>query len=210
MAPEMIEVDFGLDFIASCVEGTPRAPGHHLTDLIRASKLIASKKDIPDNLVWFDPDAPGLDFRPEVIGLMSMGHIWEEASRSAFAARVGKMGMTSTGPEQREFEGVWMNVDGLVRDGDEVVAIQESKFRFASPSDPRDNPNWMAQCKGYCKAYGTLSVWMPIANLTTRPPTARSRIYMINFSVQEVEENWMLISRTRDYLDRLKEQRRVT
>ena len=196
--PELAIMDFSLGFIADHLsQAPPRLPGYHLTDLIRASKFIARNKPVPPRE---EPDEM-------VLGLMNMGRFWEEASRSAFNARVDQLGFNTTGPSQGVCEGVVCNVDGVVWIGSvttgglKPVAVQESKFRFAQPSDPRDNVDWMAQCKGYCYAFGVRSVWMPIANLTTRPPSACSQIYMLEFTEQEIRENWQMITKTRDYLE---------
>jgi len=191
----LAEMDFSLGFIADYLSMAPtRAPGYHLTDLIRASKLIARNKPItpreePDDMVQ---------------GLMDMGRFWEEASRSSFNGRVRKLGFNTSLPEQRECDGVICNVDGLVfseASAKSIIAVHESKFRFTPRSDPRDNLDWMAQCKGYCYAFGVRSVWMPVANITTRPPSASSRIYMLDFSEQEIQENWQMILKTKDYLE---------
>ena len=200
--PELAIMDFSFGFIADHLSQAPeRLPGYHLTDLIRASKFISRNKAVPPRE---EPDEM-------VLGLMNMGRFWEEASRSAFKARVEQVGLNSSGPHQLSCDGVICNVDGLVWsdvpspipyiNNLRPVAVQESKFRFAQPSDPRDNIDWMAQCKGYCYIFGVRSVWMPIANLTTRPPSACSQIYMLEFTEQEIRENWQMITKTRDYLE---------
>ena len=192
--PELAIMDFSLGFIADHLSQAPEClPGYHLTDLIRASKFIARNKAVPPRE---EPDEM-------VLGLMNMGRFWEEASRSAFEARLHQLRFITGGPEQTVCDGVVCNVDGLIS-GPGIGpwwAVQESKFRFAQPSDPRDNIDWMAQCKGYCYAFGVRSVWMPIANLTTRPPSACSQIYMLEFTEQEIRENWQMITKTRDYLE---------
>lgn len=210
--PEMVELDFGLDYIADAQKAAPpRAEGYHLTSLIRASGLIARNKPVDPDDFWYFTHGPesmdeGID--EQILGMMSMGKVWEEACRAAFCQRMAVLGLVVSGPDQAELDGVWASVDGLVyQSGVSLVAIQECKFRFVHPTDPRDNHAWMAQTKGYCKVYGTLSVWMPIANLTTRPPSASSRIYAINFTQQEVDENWDMVVKTRAYLEQLRKQR---
>ena len=209
--PELAQMDFPLGFIADQLNiAGPRAEGYHITSLLDASKLIASGKEVnPDDFYYLLPK-PGGGVEDEwdemTLGMMNMGRIWEEASRAAFKARVERLGFHVDLPTQSEKDGVVVNVDGTIwtHNPMTLVAIQESKFRFARPHDPRDNAKWMGQTKGYCKVFGCLSVWMPICFIQTRPPLVESHIYMVNFTQREVDENWQMITKTRDYLERLR------
>jgi len=210
--PELAEMDFPLGDVADWMNTAgPRAEGYHLTSLIKASKLIAKGLPVdPEDFYYRQPESGGRgegDWDEMTLGMMNMGRVWEEASRGPFQARVKKLGMWTDAPTQDERDGVVVNVDGLIyHPGPPValVAIEEAKFRFARPHDPRDNLDWMGQVKGYCKVFGVNAVWMPICFIQTRPPLVESHIYMVNFTQREVDENWHMITRTRDYLERMR------
>ena len=210
--PELAEMDFPLGDVADWMSTAgPRAEGYHLTSLIKASKLIAKNLPVnPDDFYYRIPKHRGVvegGWDDMTLGMMNMGRLWEEASRGSFKVRVKRLGMFVDLPTQSERDGVVVNVDGLIwsmNPKPALVAIQESKFRFAKPHDPRNNSDWMGQCKGYCKVFGCLSVWMPICFIQTRPPLVESYIYMVNFTQREVDENWSMVTKTRDYLERLK------
>ena len=209
--PELAEMDFPLGDVADLMNTAgPRAEGWHLTSLLDASKVIATGKEVNPDDFWYTPPERGGRVEEQwddmTLGMMNMGRLWEEASRDPFQERLRKLGMFVDSPTQKDKDEVWCNVDGLIWTGRPMtlVAVQESKFRFAKPHDPRDNAKWMGQCKGYCKVFGCLSVWMPICFIQTRPPLVESHIYMLNFSQREVDENWQMITKTRDYLERLR------
>ena len=210
--PELAEIDFLLGDVADWMNTAgPRTEGYHLTSLIRASKLIAKGLPVnPDDFYYRVPEH-GIraeeDWDEMTLSMMNMGRIWEETSRGPFKERLQRLGMWTTPPTQSEKDGVAVNADGLIyteASPPALVAIQEAKFRFARPHDPRNNSDWMGQCKGYCKVFGCLSVWMPICFIQTRPPLVESHIYMVNFTQREVDENWRMITKTREYLERLR------
>ena len=109
-------------------------------------------------------------------------------------------------------DGVWSSIDGLVRMNTilEPTAVVECKFRFGKIDDIENTPRWhryMRQAKGYCKVTGTKQVWMVFMGVTTRPPSAVTGIKVVDFTEQEIEENWTSIVHTRKYLDGLIEMR---
>ena len=209
--PELAEMDFPLGSIADHLNTAgPRAEGWHVSTLLKASKIIAKGQPVNWRDYYYMPGDQKLeDWDDMTLGMMNQGRIWEEASRGPFKARVRKVGLFVDPPSQKEHERIVVNVDGLIYTsaggpGPVLVAIQESKFRFARSHDPRNNSDWMGQVKGYCKVFGCLSVWMPICFIQTRPPLVESHIYMVNFTQREVDENWQMLTKTRDYLERLR------
>ena len=215
--PNSMEMPLPLDFVASSLairlgaQTEPRAPGWHMTSLIRASEELAKANDINPWDYWEagqeeeEEGAFEAKFDENVRGMMAMGKLWEEAVRPAFRQWCGqRFGLFTQGPSQREMEGIHANCDGLVTapgTGD-VVAVMECKFRFTHETNPLKQDHWMRQVKGYCRMWGTDSVWFVVGNVRQRPPSAGSRVYMLTFSRQEIEENWALLTNTKNWLER--------
>ena len=141
----------------------------------------------------------------------------EAISRPAFSAWCeARFGLTATGPIQAEVDGIVANADGLVTartwpwdsnnttEHIEVVAVQETKLRFSRKVDPTANPDWMRQARGYCRVWGTRSVWMVVGNIGASPPEAGSRVFMLEFTDSEIEENWKMLVNVRDFLEAAK------
>ena len=214
--PSKVEADFPIDYVADKLANATggvaptRAEGWHITDIIKASKELAQGKAVNPEDFYCAGDGVHKELsedlaRAKELGLLDMGHFWEAAARPAFAQWCGsRFGLQATGPQQAEVDGIIANADALVKDlyTQTVVAVAESKFRFSARTDPTANEAWMQQVKGYCRIWGTTTVWMVVGNVRQAPPGAGSRIYMLTFTDAEVNENWQMLVNTRQYLDR--------
>ena len=208
-----MERSFPLDFVAHTLAvrvggqtGT-RAPGWHVSSLIRASEELAKANTINPQDYWEgDSEVEREDqFDKATLGMMNMGRLWEEAIRPAFKLWAGREhGLFTQGPEQRELDGVVANCDGLVVEPgtDLIVAVMEAKFRFTDKTEPSKQERWMKQTKAYCRIWNTDSVWFVVGNVRQKPPSAGSRVYQVTFSQNEINENWALLMNTKSYLER--------
>ena len=214
--PLKVEVDFAIDYVADKLANATggvapaRAEGWHITDIIKASKALAQGKAVNPEDFYCAGDGAHKELsedlaRAKELGLLDMGHFWEAAARPAFVQWCGsRFGLQATGPQQTEADGIIANADALVKDlqTQTVVAVAECKFRFSAKTDPVTNDEWMQQVKGYCHIWETNAVWMVVGNVRSGPPGAGSRIYMLTFTDEEIDENWQLLVNTREYLER--------
>ena len=214
--PSKVEVDFPIDYVADKLANATggvapaRAEGWHITDIIKASKELAQGKAVNPDDFYCAGDGAHKELskdlaRAKELGLLDMGHFWEAAARPALVQWCGsKFGLLATGPQQAEADGIIANADALVKDPytQSVVAVAECKFRFSARTEPLANEEWMQQVKGYCHIWGTSAVWMVVGNVRQAPPGAGSRIYMLTFTDDEINENWQMLVNTRQYLER--------
>ena len=213
--PTRIETDFSIGYVADRLaafttggESEPRTVGWHISSLIRASKELAKGKPIDPHYYYCSEDSPDMDGIADEIpeGILDWGNIWEAACRPALAEWCKyRFGFVATGPTQINKDGIIANADALVlssQDGS-VVAVAECKFKFSSNTDPLNNDDWIKQIKGYCHMWGTHMVFMPIGNVRHGPPGGKSSMYIITFDDNEIDENWRMITNTRDYMNKL-------
>ena len=187
-------------------ESAPRAPGWHLTALLNASTEMAKGKDIDPNDYWCSEDRTDggdlADQLPE--GLLDMGNLWEAATRPALVAHFQeKFNLMVTGPTQMERDGIVANADALAIGQGRVAGIVECKFRYSADTDPKKQDKWIRQVKGYCHIWGTDLVYFVVGNVRSRPPGSGARIYMIQFTENEIAENWQMLVNVRGHLDKL-------
>ena len=213
--PEFTELDFPIGYVSDCLnvalgtQSEPRAVGWHMTSIISAAIELARGKPINSyHYYWDGIDDPS---RPNLVdeipaGILEMGDFWEAASRPAFKQWCGqKFGLYVTGPVQVEYEGIIANADSLVLPypgSPKVVAVGETKFRFSPDTNPLKQARWLRQIQGYCKVWDTNRVWMVVGNVRSGPPGSGSRVYEVTFAPHEIEENWTMIVRGREWLDR--------
>jgi len=124
-------------------------------------------------------------------------------------------------PDEIQYEGVYMSLDGESlsvvfshRDNKSVVTtvIHEVKSTYKSPNNVglfdtpdriRKNWMWLAQLKSYCIAKGTrfacLHVLYFIADYKAWPKEPLKMKYHIEFTEEELQENWTFLKDYRDH-----------
>ena len=207
--------DFTIDYVADSLEHPrgAREVGWHVTDLIRASDDMVKGRDIDPMAYWYDETRPDLDMS-RTPGILDMGRIWEALSIRALNEWAADRGMVVNQLDRAlNLDGVWMSLDGVLETNlpgavplEWPVAVVECKFRFANIDDPRSSTpwvKWMRQVKSYCHVVGVKHAWMVVGSVTSRPPSAASKIEIVEFSREELLANWQMIMNTKKYLEGL-------
>jgi hypothetical protein len=158
--------------------GLPRASGLHLTDII---------KYIQDQINPYK----GEGFSDAQL-TMEIGFIWEDLLSYVLGNRIGKR------LNDLECDGIYCNPDGLGYDPEDgkTPVVEEYKCTWRSMrKPPTDDPRWMMQIKAYCHVLGTRIAVMYICYLMGdyKGSGPQSRAFRIEFTEQEIEENWNTI-----------------
>jgi len=167
-----------------------RKSGYHITSLISAA-ISMSKLETPE------PDGD-ID---DTTGMMALGRIWEAASRPYLNSYFESLGLYYEPSIEWEKDGIIGNLDGLVL-ADTPVGVVETKLTTRRNPDPTTNYKWLSQAKSYCYIAGVPLAWFLVLHIPrSGPPTATPYLYTIQFSDQELEEIWGMLTATRDYLE---------
>jgi hypothetical protein len=172
-----------------CIVGTPtesnaqRSTGTlHLStiyrDMEQEAQLRKRKDATPEELMWY---AAG-------------GFLWEHVFSMAYREAVAKGELVR--PDEWTLDGITGSPDNIDVPRWRVI---ELKFRWMSAQkfDQLEKHFWMelVQIKGYCKLVGTLEaeLWVFFCCGNWRPPVPMVRGVLLEFSEQEIEENWNMI-----------------
>ena len=167
------------------IDTEPRAEGLHLSDIIRLIMVDAGMA--PKAGGGFDD----LELAAEI------GLLWEDvlsaAMRDKYAIR----------PPQICADGIWMSPDGIAADpwSKYPLVVEEYKATWLSSNKcPTSVYKYMAQVKSYCRALGTECTVMRIFHImgNYRGSGPLYKVARIEFTQQELDENWALILRYRD------------
>jgi hypothetical protein len=120
-------------------------------------------------------------------------------------------------PGEMCVEGIYMTQDGesldvVVSEQKEriVLAVHEVKLTYKSINtvNPIDKEwLWLMQMKGYCRAKQTLRAYLHVLFVCgdySHPIRPIKRIWRFEFSQQEIDEAWSLVTNYRDH--RLKQE----
>lgn len=165
--------------------GLPRAEGLHLTDVIT---------------YILDTINPRIGGGFDDIELTAeVGFMWEDLLSLVLGNRLGKR------LNDIQCDGIYCNPDGLGFDPLNLneVALEEYKCTWKSMKKlPTEVLKWMMQVKGYCHALGLKVVIFHVLYLMGdyfkehHGPQARS--FRIEFTEEEIEENWNVILANKD------------
>lgn len=178
---------------------TPRTPGQHVSGIIRC---LATETGIlkPE---WAE-ELSLLDAReitdPTAILRIRIGLAWEEHY-------IPNLGDVIDHPGEIEAEGVYMSPDGesvsvIITDTHDQrweLIIHEVKATYKSMNTVGDLSGqwmWLSQIKAYCKAKGTLFAMLHVLFLCgdyTYPIKPVLKKWLIEFTQQEVDDNWQLL-----------------
>lgn len=193
---------------------TPRTDGVHVSAIIRciATETGILKKE------WVE-EVSLLDHReitdPIAITRISIGLAWEEWY---IPNVLGPMLGVSDHPGELCLDAIYMTPDGesvdmvlfenVFKGKDKkkaVLRIHEVKATYKSTNtvgDPPDDPLYMMQIKSYCKAAGTRFAALHILFLCNDykfPMVPVLKCWFLEFTQEEIDTNWDLISQYRDY-----------
>lgn len=128
-----------------------------------------------------------------VKNLGSFGLIWERVLQTTMIKKAHEQDLLfRPGTISLEMDGIIGSLDGLLypMKGKGPSAVWENKTRWHHDEIPIDNDKYMIQAKAYCWMAGVTQVWFPVLNIASRPPDMRQWLHIIEFSVQELMENW--------------------
>lgn len=184
--------------------GGDRAPGLHLSDIIKKLMFERDKK--------FNPDSP-LDMMR-----IDAGHTWEEIVSHALARRHRLANEPYAGhrPEPFQYDGVWMSPDWVNPDSEWPLEEWKATKTSSKSSIEERQWYWMPQILGY--AYGLwrtnqmkvpaalIRVWYVMGDWSFDNKTNDLTLlrdyyeFEVEFSQRELEENWRsLIQAARKY-----------
>ena len=178
--------------------GGERAPGLHLSDIIKKEMFRRDKK--------FNPENP-LDMM-----MLEVGHTWEEVLAHALQRREQKTGKKAGyRPEPFQYQGVWMSPDWLNPDNPEFPLEEWKATKASKRNDLLDAPDprhwyWIPQFMGYAEGIeevlgipvpGCLvRAWYINGDYTYEAKNGEHTMlrdyltYRVTFSKQEKQDNW--------------------
>lgn len=192
------EADPDLKFSST---GDDRAPGLHLSDVIKTMQFERDKK--------FDPNKP-LDYM-----LLEQGHTWEEVLAHALQRRWLNANPDHAGhrPDPLFIDGIWMSPDWFVPDDATYGAplIEEWKATKTSQNKVLEDHQWywLVQLQSYLYGMsrhlgkrltkGRFRVWYINGDYTFDSKVSDLNLlrgyvrYDVEFSWRELDENWKRI-----------------
>lgn len=193
--PEQTTIKYPLGDIADILDKPrPRTKGWHITDLQKAADYISRGKDVP-NGGWGDIE--------DTQGLMALGRIWEASVRKWIDQRLAlPMGLHLASSREIPLDGILATPDGEIKHMGTTVAVVEMKATTTRSHSPGDKLNWLGQVKAYCHMLNVTQVWFVVLHMPRNAaPEASVYWHILNFKKQEIDENWKMLSGTRDYLE---------
>lgn len=159
----------------------------HVSNLLKSGHLITKG------------DTRYHEFEGEPSGIMSMGRIWESVVDTyLYNYAVNKSGLYVPDYEITK-DDILGSLDGLMclPDYDKVL-VCECKLRFTLRDEiPLDH---LQQIRAYCHLLDTDLACYVTGHITTAPPTVQAMMRIIRFTKQAIEETWLGIVNTKNYL----------
>jgi hypothetical protein len=144
-----------------------------------------------------------------VKNLGSFGLIWEQVLVDTAREIARQRGLWfRKGTLIYEVDGVVGSLDGLAIQPHILtpVAVWECKTRWKAEELPTDNEKYMIQAKAYCWMAGVSQCWFPMLNIATRPPNMIQWLHVVDFSAQELMENWQSLLKMKPMTEKRKLQ----
>lgn len=145
-----------------------------------------------------DSDISGAD-RERLNRYREMGFMWELVVEETWKRRMQQRRAGDLiSQEEIEYDGILMTPDGLyIPDwcNEEYKATWRSMKRAALDAIMAEFWAWFVQIKAYCLGQGTHTsrLFVFFVNGDYRPMVPRSKRYDIEFSDQDLDENWLMI-----------------
>lgn len=171
-----------------------RSKGLHLSDIVRAiEKDILGPEKRPD----MTPDQ-----ERRLMAMFEMGHLWERAWQIAMGERYAKGKGRGVYQGEIKVDGIWMTPDWYDAEGKVVEEYKRSKVStntIEREGIERKWPGYLIQLKSYCRALkttrGKLIVDFINGNYKYGTPEGQEQVWVfeIEFTRQELEENWIMV-----------------
>jgi len=158
----------------------------HVSNLISSAYLI-SKGDIH----YHESDEP--------TGIMSLGRIWETAADSYLKHWANKRGGLYVPNWVDSLDDIVANLDGVMLLPDKPMSVVEVKLRFTMNNEIPIRH--LQQIRAYCKVLDTTKAIFMILNISSAPPMAKARLELLEFTQQQIDENWQMLINTKRYLE---------
>lgn len=179
----------------------PRSEGVHLSGIIRC---IAQEQGI---LTKDDDEVLSLrDVRdivdPIAVLRISIGLAWEQYYISQVLPAEGVIDH----PDEVLLDDIYMSADGMSYNGKAAV-IHEAKATYKSTKTVGDLSKqwmWRAQMMGYCKGWNTRFARLHVLFLCNDyqwPMVPSLQVWDIEFTQQELDENWDLMTSYKEYME---------
>lgn len=182
----------------------PRSPGIHVSSIIRC---IATEQGIL-KAEWAEElslvDVRKITDQTAVLRML-IGLAWEEQYFSMLPDIVYHPGETKV-------DGIYLSHDGeslsvIVTNGqpEHMLVVHEAKATYKSTrtvGDLSEQWMWLAQIKAYCKALKTRYAFLHVLFLCgdySRPIKPLMKMWALEFTQEEIDENWQLIVDYRDH-----------
>ena len=157
----------------------PRAPGFHtsaiIQDMIVTSGLAKAYSDELDLMSMLR---------------MTMGFIWEDIVGDYLADFFHMVTQVVV-----EKDGIWSTID-VVDQKDFIIWEYKATWRGEEKAI-QNGQRWFWQIMTYCYVVGFTEAKLRVLHMC---PVPRMRTYKLNFTQQELEENWFMITQHRDYM----------
>lgn len=186
---------------------TPRTPGIHQSTVLRRiaqengvlqRELRHEELGLAD-LVEGGADSWWASLPQDVRLKICMGLAWE-------AWYIPQLTDVVDHPGEYEVQGIYMTPDGesldvvLTPAGEQYEkVVHEVKLTYKSTNTIGNLSTqwlWIAQCKGYCKALGTLTCYLHVLAVCgdySRPIKPMLKIFKLTFTQAEIDEGWDVI-----------------
>lgn len=175
--------------------GSPRAAGVHVSAVIAyiARQMGYLKSDDDGEVLG----PAGFPVTAEL--RMAVGLAWEDWLAPSIPDMMYHI-------DNVQVDDIWMSPDGVRIDGDHVV-LHEFKTTMKSMRGDDDMGRhwmWMAQIKAYCKAFDSRHAHLHVLWLCgdyNKPITPCYKVYGLEFTQREIDDNWGLILKHRDKVE---------
>jgi len=172
-----------------------RSRGRHLSEIIKYL------------MVRIEPDRfKNTDIEQVNPLTLEMGFVWEDVLSKVMAERIMRLrGLQQT---EIEFDGIFMTIDGYLRKTKRIVEVKTTRMSAAHPiSSGRWFRHWHYQTKGYCMGMGVreAEIWPVFLNGSYEQHRFGEMVckpVVVEYTQREVDDNWEMILRTRDRMDR--------
>lgn len=195
MKATTLDIDFEAELVAfQSQRSSGRAGGRHLSEIIH--RIMAVQE--PKRFGGEDPIDPLL---------AGVGFLWEDVMSMVLAKTLGWSQL------ETELDGILMTLDGLRTRPWRVLEAKASKMSGREPITSAKFRHWHYQAMGYAMAVDSLEaeLWPFWINggyelgggRFGKPTVGREgRPYLLSFTRRERQENWDMIRRMRDRMDR--------